>query len=122
MINQKRNEKTFYYALFSGNTAVMKDGLYTGEYEVSYGTPVECRGNISASRGMSDHEVFGTGLDYDRVIVTHDMSCPIDENSILWIDCTPANNTPYDFIVRRVAKSLNHISIAVRRVMVDEDY
>ena len=120
MIGLKRNEQIFYYALYSANTAVTTTGgLYTGEYAVSYGTPVECRGNISASRGMSDHEVFGTGLDYDRVIVVHDMDCPIDENSIIWIDRTPDNSTPHNYIVRRVAKSLNCISIAVRQVMVD---
>ena len=119
MIGLKRNEQTFYYALHNGVTAITDDGLYTGEYEVSYGTPVKCRGNISASRGMSDHEVFGSALDYDKVIVVFDMNCPIDENTILWINSTPNGNTPHDYIVRRVAKSLNHISIAVRQVMVD---
>ena len=79
---------------------------------------------------------------YDKVIVTRDMDCPIDENSVLFIDkdveygeAVTIDYVPretvlgddeanpvtvevplYDYIVRRVAKSLNSISIAVRKV------
>ena len=82
---------------------------------------------------------------YDKVIVTDDLDCPIDENSVLFIDKQPeftnvvtyeyvttTNNGQetsawvvktvavpvHDYIVRRVAKSLNSISIAIRRVEV----
>jgi hypothetical protein len=49
---------------------------------------------------------------------------PIDEYSVLWIDKLPQLNedgttdTPYDYIIQRVAKSLNSISIAVSKVTV----
>ena len=49
---------------------------------------------------------------------------PIDEYSVLWIDKLPQLNedgttdTPHDYIVQRVARGLNSISIAVRKVSV----
>ena len=48
------------------------------------------------------------------------MTCPIDENTVLFVDKEPeydADGTPiYDYFVRRVAKSLNCISIAIAKV------
>ena len=56
------------------------------------------------------------------MIVTDDLSCPIDENTVLFIDKEPEyddNGNPlYDYIVKRVAKSLNSISYAVSKVTV----
>ena len=46
----------------------------------------------------------------------------IDEHSILWVDTLPhlnedgSTDTPYDYIVRRVARSLNGVSIAIGKV------
>ena len=59
-------------------------------------------------------------------------SPPIDEYSILWIDTMPELNadgslavdsegkvkTPHDYIVKKVAKSLNSVSYAVSKVSV----
>ena len=65
-------------------------------------------------------EQFGALDNYDKVIVTSHMDCPIDENSVLYIDTTPVKVngvwSPHNYVVRRVAKSLNGISIAVRKV------
>ena len=116
MIGLRRNEKVFHYKLYTGKTEIMKDNLFTGEYTLTYGTLTECRGSISSSKGMSERWEFGTQLDYDRVIIVHDVNCPITENSILWIDA--ATNAPHDYIVKRVAKSLNHVAIAIRQVTV----
>jgi len=112
------NRTPFYYALYEGNTpAVDNDGYYTGETAVTYSEPVLFEsGCISPATGQSAVEQFGTLEDYDKVIVTGDMSCPIDENSVLWIDADTKD--PYDYIVKRVAKSKNGISIAVRKVKI----
>lgn len=116
-----RNKRSFYYALYKSQTAVTDtSGNETGETQITYETPVQMYANISASTGTAQAEQFGTSLSYDKVIVTADMSCPIDENSVLWIDSVPdANNTvPYDYIVKKIAKSLNSISIAISKVQV----
>jgi len=56
------------------------------------------------------------------VIVTDDLTCPIDENSVLFVDKLPEyseDGTPlYDYVVKRVAKSLNAIAYAIQKVNV----
>lgn len=114
----KRNKRRFYYCLYGTEVELTDgDGFYTGETAIGYGAPVECWANISPATGQSNTEMFGNLTDYDRVIVTDDMNLPIDENTVLFIDKTPTNGADgYDYIVRRVAKSLNSIAIAIRKV------
>lgn len=121
MQNLARNERLFWYCLYAGkNPVVDEDGFETSEYLLSYDTPVKMLANISAATGSSQVETFGTLDNYDKVISTADMTCPIDENSVLFVDKDPEfteDGTPiYDYVVRRVAKSLNNISIAIRKV------
>lgn len=124
----------------------MKDseGRLVGERRPVYGNAIEMWANISPASGSAQTEQFGNLDSYDKVIVACDMNCPIDENTVLFIDSVPSyavvtdySYTPsdtvlgnddvsevtyrvpkYDYIVRRVAKSLNSISIAVRKVEV----
>ena len=49
------------------------------------------------------------------IMITDDMDCPIEESSILWIDNLDTEK-PHDYIVRKVAKGLNSIMYAVRKV------
>ena len=114
-----RNRTPFWYALYEGNTPdVDEDGYYTGENSPQYTEAVLYeQGNISAARGDAQTEQFGNLENYDKVIVTGDMECPIDENSVLWIDAEPP--APYDYVVTRVGKSINGIAIAVRKVKVE---
>ena len=118
----KRNQRTFWYCLYGTETELTdSDGNYTGETEIGYGAPVECEANISPATGQSNVEMFGNLTDYDRVIVSDDTTLPIDENTVLFIDSTPttgAGETGYDYIVRRVAKSINSIAIACQKVNV----
>ena len=127
-----RNKQKLYYALLSNATAVTdSDALFTGEYEETYATPVEAWMNISPAKGQSILEQFGIQEQYDKVLITDDMECPIVEDSVLWIGIeptTPVTQTvngvqtttevanPHNYYVVRVAKSLNHIAIAVRSV------
>lgn len=119
----KRNKQGFYYCLYTGAEEITDEyGNATGEYIPVYSEPVYMEANISPATGVSATEQFG-GLDsYDKVIVTDDVNCPIDENSVLFIDKAPEhsldNTLMYDYTVRRVAKSLNSVSIAVRKVTV----
>lgn len=115
----KRNLKSVWYCLYNGRVPVIDgDGYETGETEVSYSDPVLLKANVSPATGQAQSEMFGTLEDYDKVIITDDMNCPIDENSVLYVDREPDQSNQYDYIVKRVAKSLNHISIAISRVKV----
>lgn len=120
----ERNKKTFYYAEFQEKAPILdENGFETGRYKVVYGEPIKARASISASRGFSENEQFGLDLNYTNTIITDDMECPIEETSILWLNTTPVVDeesgetiTPHNYVVVAVAKSLNHIVYAVRKV------
>lgn len=129
----QRNKVDFYYALFSKRVPIVDEyGNDTGEYDVQHGNPVKSSANISAAKGETQTRQFGENVSYDKVIAMDNDSPPIDEYSILWIDTMPELNadgslavdsegkikTPHDYIVKKVAKSLNSVSYAVSKVSV----
>ena len=121
MRNLERNKTSFYYSLYVDKTEnIDENGYATGTYTVIYSEPVSCEGNISSSNGTVQAEQFGNDVQYDRVIVLDDVSVPIDENSVLWIDKAVEfddNGSPvFDYVVKKVAKSLNSVSFAISKV------
>ena len=92
----------------------------TGASRIGYADPAELVASVSPATGVSNVEQFGDVENYDHVIVTDDMTCPIDEHSLIYIDSVPAFSgglwSPHNYVVVRVAKSVNVISIAVRKV------
>lgn len=119
----KRNQKTIWYALYVGETEkVDGSGNFTGEIGPGYSEPVSMKANVSAARGNADTELFGTDLQYSKTILTDDLGCPITEQSILWIDCSPTDGSgrpvPHNYVVAGIAKSLNNLLIAIREVKV----
>ena len=143
MTGLNRNKKPFCYCLYDDEVNLYDEyGNETGGKLLMYHEAVEMKANISPATGQSNTEQFGTLDNYDKVIVTTDMDCPIDENSVLFIDKVPeygdsviigykesgtvlGDPVPiiykpplYDYSMRRVAKSLNSISIAVHKVKV----
>ena len=134
----KRNKRPFYYCLYKGEIPIIDDWMNeSGETIITYEDAVLMEANISQATGQSNTEQFGNLENYDKVIVTDWIDCPIDENSVLFIDKKPewkdaeyneqtaitvtgatVKVPVYDYTVRRVAKSLNSISIAVSKVKV----
>lgn len=120
----ERNKRPLWYLLYDRKApAVDAEGSETGEEIIVYKPAVALRANVSPASGSSQIEQFGNLAGYDKVIVTDDMSCPIDENTVLFVDKEPeyreADGKPlYDYIVKRVAKSLNIIAYAVTKVSV----
>lgn len=114
----KRNKQTIYYALYEGKEPVYDEyGNPTGEYEVFYSEPVLLRINVSAARGEYSTRQFGEIENYDKILLTDDVNVPISETSILWIDNLDISE-PHDYVVKKIAKSLNSVSIAVSKVSV----
>lgn len=128
-----RNKSPFFYALYEGKEEIEDDyGNATGEYALKYGNPIGSSANISAAKGETSTRQFGESEDYDRVIVFDNNAPPIDEYSVLWVDTEPQINedgslavdeggnviTSHDYIVKKVARSLNNISIAISKVNV----
>ena len=123
MRTMEKNKRTFYYCLYKGTERLQDEyGNVTGEEKVIYSRPIQMRANISAAYGTTQVEQFGNVSAYDKVIVTDDINCPINENTVLFIDKKPEfdkdDNPIYDYVVKRVAKSLNSLSIAISKVEV----
>lgn len=112
----KRNQSTIKYKNYSGTMTLKTDssGDYTGEYTESYSELKTLQSYVTANRGNASDEMFGTSLDYDNVIYAP-LWCDMDEYSLLWVfaDASTAQN---DYIVKRVATSLNHKAIAIKKV------
>ena len=116
----KRNLRTIYYCLYQGQQPVYDEDKYeTGETTISYSNPVAIKVNVSPASGYAQNGMFGNLTDYDKVILTDKMDCPIDENTLLYVDA-PISGSP-DYKVKKVAKSLNHISYAVSEVKISPD-
>ena len=120
-----RNKVRIYYANYREKIPIKDEyGNLTGEYKILYDNPTEVKANVSAARGEVTTRQFGDDESYDRVVVLDDPKFPIGVTSILWIDSPPeiaedcSTKTPYDYIVKQVATSLNSMSIAVRRVSI----
>lgn len=133
-----RNDSYFYYCQYDPTTTyrvVDDNGNETGETVPSYGEPQEYWANVSPAAGAAQFEQFGSMGNYDKVIVTRDMECPINEQSVLFIDKEPEYTEvhthkiedgqvvdvtyqlpKYDYLVKRVAKGLDAIAIQVRKV------
>ena len=114
MRDLQRNKQTVWYSLRDvtvsadewGNTVNIKD----------YGKPKKkMQLSVSANKGSISAQAFGTELNYDREMSTHDMSCPIDEYTHLWLDGRAITDT-HNYEVVAVSKSLNCIRYAIRRV------
>lgn len=119
-----RNKKPFLYCLYSGQAEHIYDeyGNDTGERIVDYDEPVTAYGNISPATGHSITEMFGSVDDYDKVIVMDDLDTPIDTETVLFVGKPYEENEDggpvYNYTVRRVARSLNFVAIAIREVKV----
>lgn len=84
MRDSERNKAKIWYAL--RNVAKQEDEWGNTKDVTTYGDPQELKISVSASKGEATSQAFGADLKYDREMVTHDMSCPIDEYTRLWID------------------------------------
>ena len=119
-----RNKTAFYYAKFVRREQETDEyGNALGEGYNVYGNPIKAKANISTATGEAETLQFGDSFHYDKVIITN-KGFDIDEYSVLWIDTLHVINddgstdTPYDYIVKKVARSLNSVSVAISKVNV----
>ena len=113
MRDLKRNQQTIWYSLL--NITEDKDEWGNTHNVKGYGQPVMCKITLSANKGEASAQAFGAELSYDREMSTHDMACPIDEYSHLWLDGRSPTDT-HNYIVKAVSRSLNCIRYAIERV------
>lgn len=99
-------------------------GRLTGRYEVRRSEPEAVLASVSAAKGSARDSVFGQSLDYDRTVLVDDPAFEVDEAAVLWIDCVEGggpsapspDGLPYDYVVKRVARTPSYTAVAVKRV------
>lgn len=87
-----------------------------------YNKPVLFYANVSAGKGTAQEEVFGPDVDFARSITTTDLTLPIDELSLVWIESKPkylADGTvdpdSADYkVAAKPARGLNSLVIALK--------
>lgn len=125
MRTMTRNRKVFYQASLTGVAMGQDgDGNYT-EDVYTYSNPVKCVGVITAANGEAQTQLFGANERYDKVITLNLGENYLAIGSVLWVDTMPVidektgkTTTPYDYIVVKVAESLNFVNVAIRKVNV----
>lgn len=116
----QRNKRPVAYAFFSGVTEIVNEsGEYTGEYDVSYTTPIKTVMNVSGGRGAADVAMFGMNSSYSRSIVTDDLDTPFNTETVFWIENDP-DTQPHDYRVVGVSRTINQVVIAIQEVNVSE--
>ena len=120
-----RNKRPVWYSLYVGSE------IGYDEYEnelpspvLTFGNPVKIMVNVSAARGSVQEQQFGLDDRYDKVIVTDDVDITLTEASRLWVDTAPAikpdgsTDSPHDYVVSKIARSLTNVSVAISKVNV----
>lgn len=118
----RKNRQPLYYSTYKGKTAEKDEyGNETGEYVVTYNTPVKASWNISFIDSDAEVEMFGIAArDVIRIAADKD-GFPLDEASILWYGITP--HTPFaeaapdhNYVIAGIRPSLNELLFYAAKV------
>lgn len=113
-----------WYALYLRKEPIYKDGvtdadgnpIETGQYREIYTDPVRVMVPVSPNTGAAESEVFGSSVQYDRVISTC-LRLGLTEQSRLWVSCSPLDGAKPDYRVKRVAESMTQNLYAIERIV-----
>ena len=115
----RRNKTSYWYGRYVDSGIAYDEWGNESGKDITYSKPVKAKANISPARNVDVIALFGTELNYDKVLCMDE--APFDENALLWIDTDPAPaqdgtaTQPPDYIVKRIAPSLNSVLVAVSR-------
>lgn len=116
----RANQQPVFYKLLLGQEEIIdQDGNATGNFLPIFSEIKTAMLCVSPNKGSTEQNQFGTLADYDRTMTTADTACPIDENSVLWLDGMEIRG-PYNAIVRRKALWKNSVQYAIKNVTVGE--
>jgi hypothetical protein len=124
MVSLPSNRQKIYYGELTGYTDIVdSDGYKTGEKEKVYSTPLPFLIYVSPAKGENSWNPYGIGDEYSNVMSTNDRTCPIQEDSVLWVGIDPEIDettgkatVEHNYIVTRRAEGLNSILFAIKRV------
>lgn len=117
-----RDKRPVAYAFYDGVTELTDtEGNYTGEYEVSYTTPVKTLMNVSGGRGQADIALFGLTQTFSRTATTEDLVTPFNTETVFWVEKDPDKNEPFDYRVAAVSRTVNQVVLALAEVETNEE-
>lgn len=132
MRSQHRNKQILWYSNYIGKRPVIKvddngKEVETGDYSLEFSEPIRFKCVISAEKGETTTRQFGDSETYDKVLSFTGKS-PMRETSRIWIDNLengkiPTNlgeNIAHDYLVSRVAESLNSTQVLLTKVAVSQ--
>lgn len=112
----QRDKRPVAYAFYEGMTEMVDGGgYYTGEYQLSYTTPVKTLMNVSGGRGQADVSLFGLTDTFARTATTDDLETPFDTSTVFWIECDP-DTDPFNYRVVAVSRTINQVVLALAEV------
>ena len=124
MRSLRKNNQHLWYETYKGKKPILdEDGYETGETFASYSVPVIFHANLSAAKGIAGTEAFGVTVNYTKTVSTSDVNLPIAETSRIWYETDPvlnddgtADGDSADYSVEQIAKSLNGLMIALKKL------
>lgn len=115
MKSLKIQKQRIYYSNFLSNEDYIdEDGNYTGEKIATYSSPNELFVSVGINSGRVSENAYGVNCELERVIISDDINCPINELSRIWIDNSIESKN--DFEVVSISKTKNFISYILRKV------
>ena len=118
----KRNKRPVAFSFYQGVTEQTDgDGNYTGEYVVSYTTPVKTLMNVSGGRGQADIALFGLTDTFARTATTEDLTTNFSTETVFWIETDP-DTEPFDYRVVAISRTINQVVLALAEVEHTEEY
>ena len=117
----KRNCITVFYALVDSEEDTYDEyGNLTGSPKLTYKAPIRARMAFGTRNGGIEITAHGLENNYEQVLLTDDLSCPIADGTILWIGKCPMDGegkmTPHTHIVKAIIPSLNNIAYRIAEV------
>ena len=104
----RRNTVAFEYLACIGKTETLSNGRHSGNYDPTYATAVQYRGNISPPSGYAQAELFGVNTQYTHVLLMDNPKADIREDGLIdW------NGDTYE--IKAVRPSLNVLAIALKK-------
>ena len=112
----KRNRRPVAYATYAGVQELTDElGNYTGEYDVSYSTPIKTLMNVSGGRGQANIALFGLTDSFSRTATTSDLDTDWNTEMVFWVETDP-DTEPFDYRVVAVSRTINQVVLALAEV------
>ena len=115
----RKTRKVIGYKNYVGKKPVVIDDMETGEYEIEHTDKqslvctITPRSNTNTNiNGVTFAGYIGNRTDYQKIILTTDLNCDIDENTLLFIE---SQDEP-DFKVSALSRCKTHLAFVAEKI------